>query len=293
MVDGGFACPNRRPKQEQSGACSVYALQQGRKPKGDRDVRAGYGGCTYCRNDAFAPDYCREYDSITEQLEAGMRFFGQRYKDMEYIAYFQSYSGTYAPVDVLRRRYEEALAVEGICGIVIGTRPDCVGEDVLDYLQELSTRTNLTLEIGVESCHDHVLRRINRGHTYAQAEDAIRRIASRGIKIGVHMILGLPEETREEMMQGAEMLSALPIDFIKLHQLQILKGTRMADDFETSPGDFVSFPTAEDYVCLVREYMRHLRPDIKIERYVSSAPSDLIIAPKWGLKPYEIKQLIE
>lgn len=268
MVDGGFTCPNR-------------------------DGTVGSGGCSYCRNDSFAPDYCRKTESITKQLEAGKRFFGQKYKDMEYIAYFQSYSGTYAPVDVLRQKYEEALAVEGIQGIIIGTRPDCLQDDVLDYLQELNYRTNLTLEIGIESCHEHVLRRINRGHTFAQAEVAIHRTAVKGIKVGVHMILGLPEETREEMIQGAEMLSRLPIDFIKLHQLQILKGTRMADDYARHPQDFITFPTAEDYVKLVREYIQHLRCDIKIERYVSSAPSDLIIAPRWGVKPLEIKALIE
>lgn len=268
MVDGGFTCPNR-------------------------DGTVGSGGCSYCRNDSFAPDYCRKTKSITEQLEAGKRFFGQKYKDMEYIAYFQSYSGTYAPVDILRQKYEEALSVERVKGIIIGTRPDCLQEDVLDYLHELNSCTELTIEIGVESCHDHVLRRINRGHTYAQAEDAIRRTASRGISVGVHMILGLPEETKEEIFQGAEMLSRLPINFIKLHQLQILKATRMAVDYNEHPQDFIIFPTAEDYVSLVREYRKHLRSDIKIERYVSSAPSDLVIAPRWGLKPYEIKALIE
>lgn len=281
MLDGGFSCPNRQPKQENS------------------------GGCSYCRNDSFAPDYwhssssnvtprlCRKVRTITEQLEAGKRFFAKKYKEMEYVAYFQSYSCTYAPVDVLRRRYDEALAVEGVKGLVIGTRPDCLQDEVLDLLEEYNCRTQLTLEIGVESCHDHVLQRINRGHTFAQAEDAIRRTAARGIRVGVHMILGLPEETTEEMIIGAEKLSLLPIDFIKLHQLQILKDTRMADDYTRHPEDFVTFPTAEDYVALVKKFRKHLRSDIRIERYVSSAPSNLIIAPRWGLKPFEIKELIE
>lgn len=267
MVDGGFTCPNR-------------------------DGTVGSGGCSYCRNDSFAPDYCRKTKSITEQLEAGKRFFGQKYKDMEYIAYFQSYSCTYAPIEVLRQRYEEALSA-GVKGLVIGTRPDCLQEDVLDLLEELNTKTQLTIEIGVESCHNHVLQRINRGHTFAQAEDAIRRTSARGIKVGVHIILGLPEETKEEMLQGADFLSKMPVDFIKLHQLQILKGTKMAEDFMNHPEEFVTFPSAEDYVDFVKEYRRHLRSDIQIERYVSSAPSDLIIAPRWGLKPFEIKALIE
>lgn len=267
MVDGGFTCPNR-------------------------DGTVGSGGCSYCRNDSFAPDYCRRTKSITEQLEAGKRFFGQKYKDMEYIAYFQSYSCTYAPIEVLRQRYEEALSA-GVKGLVIGTRPDCLQEDVLNLLEELNTKTQLTIEIGVESCHNHVLQRINRGHTFAQAEDAIRRTSARGIKVGVHIILGLPEETKEEMLQGADLLSKMPVDFIKLHQLQILKGTKMAEDFMNHPEEFVTFPSAEDYVDFVKEYRRHLHSDIQIERYVSSAPSDLIIAPRWGLKPFEIKALIE
>lgn len=267
MVDGGFTCPNR-------------------------DGTVGRGGCSYCRNDSFAPDYCRTSGSIGEQLEAGKRFFRRRYREMEYIAYFQSYSGTYAPVEVLRQKYEEALAVDGVKGIIIGTRPDCLPDAVLHYLEELHRRTDLTVEIGVESTHDHVLRRIHRGHTFAQAADAIRRTAARGIRVGVHMILGLPEETKEEMMLGAERLSALPIDFVKLHQLQILRGTSMAQDYAEHPDDFVVFPTALDYAALVREYLQHLGPAIKVERYVSSAPSDLLIAPRWGLKPYEIKDLI-
>ena len=267
MVDGGFTCPNR-------------------------DGTVGSGGCSYCRNDSFAPDYCRKTKSITEQLEAGKRFFGQKYKDMQYIAYFQSYSCTYAPIDVLRQKYEAALSA-GVKGLVIGTRPDCLQEEVPDLLEEFKARTQLKIEIGVESCHDHVLQRINRGHTYVQAEDAIRRTSARGIKVGAHIIMGLPEETREEMLQGADLLSELPVDFIKLLQLQILKGTKMAEDFMNHPEVFVTFPSAEDYVGLVKKYRRHLRSDIQIGRYVSSAPSDLIIAPRWGLKPYEIKALIE
>lgn len=268
MVDGGFTCPNR-------------------------DGTVGWNGCTYCRNDSFAPDYCRSSASITEQLKAGKRFFGQRYKDMEYIAYFQSYSGTYAPVDVLRKKYEEALAVDGVKGLIIGTRPDCLQESVLNLLEALCHKAEVTVEVGIESCQDHVLQRINRGHTFTQASDAIRRVATRGISVGVHIILGLPEESEDEMLQGAALLSQLPIDFIKLHQLQILKGTKMAEEYRSHPEDFVHFPTAEDYAALVRRYKQRLRPDIKIERYVSSAPSDLLIAPKWGLKPYEIKELID
>lgn len=268
MIDGGFTCPNR-------------------------DGSRGRGGCTYCRNDSFAPDYCRRVQGIASQVEAGKEFFRGRYPQMRYLAYFQSYSGTYAPVSVLRQRYEEALSAEGVVGLVIATRPDCLQDDVLDLLEELAGRVPVTVEIGVESCHDHVLRRINRGHTFREAEDAIRRTKARGLTIGVHIILGLPEETDEEMLRGAELLSDLPIDYLKLHQLQILRDTPMAEDFRQHPEDFRLFPTAEDYVAFVRQYRRHLRADIAIERYVSFASPSLVICPRWGLKPVEIEKMIK
>lgn len=268
MIDGGFTCPNR-------------------------DGSRGRGGCTYCRNDSFAPQYCRSVEGIASQIEAGKEFFRGRYPQMRYLAYFQSYSGTYAPVSVLRERYEEALSADGVSGLVIATRPDCLQDDVLDLLQEFAGRVPVTVEIGVESCHDHVLQRINRGHSYREAEDAIRRTAARGITVGVHIILGLPGETDEEMLRGAELLSCLPIDYLKLHQLQILHGTRMAEDFRQHPDDFRLFPTAEDYVAFVREYRRHLRADIGIERYVSFASPSLVICPHWGLKPAEIEKMIK
>lgn len=267
MIDGGFTCPNR-------------------------DGTISRGGCTFCRNDSFAPDYCRRHDSITQQIQAGKQFFARRYHDMQYLAYFQSYSNTYADVATLRSRYDEALSVADVTGLVIGTRPDCLPDEVLDLLQEYNQRTSLEVEIGVESCHDHVLAAINRGHTWQQSRDAIVRTAGKGIRVGVHVILGLPGETREQMLQGARMISGLPVSTVKLHQLQILRDTPMASHFKASPQDFVQFPTAADYVSLVREYRSLLRPDISLGRIVSQCPSSMLIAPRWGLKPFQVQEML-
>ena len=268
MIDGGFTCPNR-------------------------DGKISRGGCTYCRNDAFAPEYCRKHSSIREQIEAGKEFFKGKYETMEYDAYFQSYSGTYADIATLQQRYNEALSVKDVTGLVIGTRPDCLGEDILNLLDTYNTRTRLEVEIGVESCTDRVLRRINRGHDFACAEDAIRRTASRGIRVGVHIILGLPGETFEEMLHGADILSSLPVNAIKLHQLQIQHGTAMAEDYRLHPKDYHIFSTAEEYASLAVEFASRLRPDIKIGRIVSECPPDMLIAPRWGLKPSVIQKMFE
>lgn len=267
MIDGGFTCPNR-------------------------DGRVGRQGCSYCRNDAFAPAYCRQAQSITEQIQAGKAFFAGRYPQMQYLAYFQSYSGTYAPVDVLRSRYDEALADPDVVGLVIATRPDCLPDDVLDLLTEYARRVSLKVEVGVESWQDHVLRGIGRGHDSQCADEAILRLASRDIEVGVHIILGLPGETCEQMLQGAEHLSALPVQSVKLHQLQILRGTAIADQYQQHPDLFVTFPTAQDYVALVRQFVARLRPDIQVERIVAECPPQLLIAPRWGLKPAAVQRLL-
>lgn len=267
MIDGGFGCPNR-------------------------DGRVGAGGCTYCRNDAFAPDYCRQSRSIAEQIRAGKQFFARRYPQMQYLAYFQSYSGTYAPVEVLRQRYDEALSEPDVVGLVVATRPDCLPDEVLDLLQEYAQRVSLKVEVGVESFDDQVLQRIHRGHDSLCAEQAIRRLAERHIPVGVHLILGLPGESREQMLEGARRLASLPVQSLKLHQLQILEGTPMAEDYRLNSADFVTFPTAADYVMLVREFVALLRPDIQVERIVAECPPNLLIAPRWGLKPAVVEQML-
>ena len=268
MLDGGFSCPNR-------------------------DGRVGTGGCTFCRTDAFNPSYCRSSTSIREQLEAGKRFFAGKYPDMKYLAYFQAYSSTYAPLAVLKQRYEEALSVEDLVGLVIGTRPDCLDIDVLHYLDELQQKGFLiTLELGVESFYDKTLRRINRGHSAQDSITAIRRCAQAGIDTTIHLIFGLPGETKDELLAETSIINSLPITAIKLHQLQILKDTAMAEEFAKHPEEFLSM-SIDDYVELVTSFISRLRKDIHIERFAASAPSELIISPRWGLKPSEVQQRIE
>lgn len=260
-VNAGFTCPNR-------------------------DGSVGYGGCTYCNNQTFNPAYCHTGKPVSRQLEEGKLFFAHKYPEMKYLAYFQAYTNTYAELEELKRKYEEALAVEDVVGLVIGTRPDCMPDALLDYLAELGKRTFLLIEYGIESTNDDTLRRINRGHTFAVAADAIRRTAARGILAGGHIILGLPGEDREMLIKQTEIISALPLTTLKLHQLQLIKGTRMAQEYAEAPDSFHLY-TASEYIDLVIDYVEHLRPDIILERFISQSPKELLIAPDWGLKNYQ------
>lgn len=261
-VNAGFTCPNR-------------------------DGTKGYGGCTYCNNQTFNPEYCRTGKSIAGQLGEGKGFFARKYPQMKYLAYFQAYTNTYAGLDELKRMYEEALSVEDVVGLVIGTRPDCMPEMLLNYLTELNRQTFLLVEYGIESTDDETLRRINRGHTFACAEKAIRNTAERGILTGGHIIVGLPGEwKRSKVIRQAAVLSQLPLNTLKLHQLQLIKGTRMAHEYEMNPAGFHLF-SVDEYIDVVIDYIEHLRPDMVLERFVSQSPKELLIAPDWGLKNYE------
>lgn len=260
-LNAGFTCPNR-------------------------DGRVGIGGCTYCNNQTFNPDYCVTDKTVARQLEEGKSFFARKYPEMKYLAYFQAYTNTYDSIDNLRAKYEEALSVPDVVGLVIGTRPDCMPDALLDYLSEVNRRTFLIVEYGVESVYDTTLQRINRGHTHAQTIDAITRTAARGIRVGTHLILGLPQESREELIAEAGILSALPLTTLKLHQLQLIKGTRMAEEYAQQPADFHLF-TAEEYIDLVIDFVERLRPDIVLERFVSQSPSSLLAVKGWGLKNHE------
>lgn len=266
-VDGGFSCPNR-------------------------DGTKGTGGCTYCNNRTFNPAYCHRNRSVTEQMHEGIGFFSRKYPSMRYLAYFQAYTNTYDSIDVLRSRYEEALAVDGCVGLVIGTRPDCMPDEVLDYLQSLARRVYVMVEYGVESTNDDTLVRINRGHGYAVAVDAVQRTAAHGLPVGVHMILGLPGEERDSFIAQARELSSLPVTTIKLHQLQLIRGTRMAEEYAICPEDFHLFEL-EEYVNVVVDYLENLRPDIVVERFASQSPKELLIAPDWGLKNYELVEKVK
>lgn len=263
-VDAGFSCPNR-------------------------DGRLSSGGCTFCDNKTFNPSYCDRAKSITQQLEEGKAFFAKKYPEMKYLAYFQAYSNTYAPLEELKRKYEEALAVDDVVGLVIATRPDCVSDEVLDYLQQLNQRTFLIVEYGIESANDDTLRRINRGHTFDCSRQAIIKAHQRGLLTCGHIILGLPGEDEEEMLHQASTISQLPLDILKLHQLQIIKGTPLAKEYEAHPFHVFS---AEEYVNLVIRYVSQLRNDLVLERFVSQSPPDMVIAPKWGLKNHEFTDLL-
>lgn len=260
-LNAGFTCPNR-------------------------DGRVGTGGCTYCNNQTFNPDYCVTDKSVAQQLEEGKAFFSRKYPDIKYLAYFQAYTNTYDSVENLRLKYEEALQVSDVVGLVIGTRPDCMSEALLDYLSEVNRRTFLLVEYGVESVYDATLKRINRGHTLAQTVDAITRTAARGIRVGAHVILGLPGESQSGMLHEASVLSSLPLTTLKLHQLQLIKGTRMADEYFADSSDFHLF-SADEYIDLVIDFVERLRPDIVLERFVSQSPSSLLAVQGWGLKNHE------
>lgn len=261
-LNAGFTCPNR-------------------------DGLKGWGGCTYCNNQTFNPDYCRTEKSIAVQLEEGKRFFAHKYPDMKYLAYFQAYTNTYAELEGLKRKYEEALKVDDVVGLVIGTRPDCMPEELLRYLEELNRHTFLMVEYGIESACDDTLRRINRGHSYADTVEAVQRTAACGILTGGHVILGLPGETHENIVAQAGILSDLPLSTLKIHQLQLIRGTRMAHEFNENPAGFHLFREVDEYIDLVIEYVEHLHPDFVIERFISQSPKDLLIAPDWGLKNHE------
>lgn len=249
----------------------------------NRDGSVGHGGCTYCNNQTFNPSYCHTQKSITQQLEEGKSFFAEKYPEMQYLAYFQAYTNTYDSFENLKSKYEEALAVPGIVGLVIGTRPDCMPDTLLDYLKELQKKTFILVEYGIESTLNHTLKRINRGHDFACTVNAIERTAAAGIPVGGHVILGLPGETHTDIMTQAKTLSELPLTTLKLHQLQLIKGTRMADEYQKSPSDFHLYQV-DEYINLVIDYIELLNPKFILERFISQSPEELLIAPKWGLK---------
>ncbi|MBE6228418.1 MAG: TIGR01212 family radical SAM protein [Bacteroidales bacterium] len=269
VLDAGFTCPNR-------------------------DGKVGRGGCTYCDNATFHPSYSTAGKSLHQQLDEGIEFHKVRYRTTEhYLAYFQSFSNTYAPLERLKELYEEALAHPQVVGLVIGTRPDCVDEQKLDYLAELAKSHVVIVEYGIESCYDSTLARINRGHDFETARRAVQMTAERGIDVGVHFILGLPGETKEMMLDACSMINDLPIRSVKFHQLQIVKGTRMEKEFAECPEDFEKF-SLDEYLDFFVDILERLRPTLSIERFVGEVPPRFVNETPWGLiRNVELLRLLD
>ncbi|MBI4945457.1 MAG: TIGR01212 family radical SAM protein [Bacteroidetes bacterium] len=267
-LDVGFTCPNR-------------------------DGTKGFGGCTYCNNDSFNPSYCNPLLPLHTQIDEGIKFLQHRYKTKKYVGYLQAYSNTYKPLAELKKIYEEILLHPQITGLVIGTRADCVDDEKLDYIESLSKNYDITIEYGIESCYNKTLALLNRCETYEEAEASIRKTAERGIKVCGHLIFGLPGETRAEMLEEAKIISALPLDFIKLHQLHIVKGTVMASQYKHNPELFTLF-SLEEYLDFIVSFLELLNPKIVVERLFGEAPPKIMAGPTWGgLRNDQVLQLIE
>ena len=261
-INAGFSCPNR-------------------------DGTIGTGGCIYCDNTSFTPGYCFTSNDIESQLEAGKQFFSKKYQNMQYLAYFQSFSNTFGrPVDELRDIYNRAASVPGVIGLIIGTRPDTLPEEVVEMLAEINQKLPVIVELGAETSHNTTLKIINRGHTWEDVEDAVFRLNSAGISVGLHLIMGLPEENTGMMLSTIENAVKLPIDSLKIHQLQVLKDTPLAHRIEDGSIKIINF-TLEEYINLCAQIVNIIPENIAIERFVAVAPPEKLISPKWGIKNYE------
>ena len=257
-VDAGFTCPNR-------------------------DGIKGRGGCTYCNNNAFNPSYCDPKKPIEQQVQEGIEFHQVRYRRAnKYLVYFQPYSNTYAPLSRLKKLYESALSQDGVIGLVIGTRADCVDDEKLDYLEELSEKYYIVIEYGIESIYNETLERINRQDTYEQAVESINKSAERGLNVGAHFIFGLPGESGKMMMDSVRKINKLPLNSIKFHQLQIIEGTQMAKDYAKHPEQYDLF-SFEDYIDFIIRFTEKLNPEFIIERFAGEVPPRFLAGPGWGL----------
>lgn len=269
VIDAGFTCPNR-------------------------DGTVGVGGCTYCDNAAFHPGYSVPGKSILQQLDEGISFHKVRYRSAgHYLAYFQAYSNTYGPLQRMRQVYEEALSHPDVRGLVIGTRPDCIDDDKLSYLREIKDRGKIVVvEYGIESCYDATLSRINRGHDFECARNAVERTAAYGLEVGAHFILGLPGETREDLLNQCSLINALPLNSVKFHQLQIVKGTRMQEEFAARPSEFAQW-SLDEYLDLVIDILERLRPDLYIERVAGEVPPRFVEKVRWGsVRNFQIVEML-
>lgn len=261
-VDAGFTCPNR-------------------------DGSKGKGGCTFCDNDAFNPSYCQPKKTITQQIEEGIEFHRKRYRRAKnYLVYFQAYTNTYMPVESLEKLYNEALGCEGVVGLVIGTRPDCINEEIIKLFQKLQQNAYIMLEFGVESVYDETLLRVNRGHDFTQSKQAIEMASAAGLPCGGHFIFGLPGETRLQMLESIDVINRLPLQTIKFHQLQIFKNTVMAKEFLANPGQFQLFDL-DSYIDFIVEVTERLNPTFKIERFAGEVPPRYLESTAWNNVRYD------
>lgn len=266
-IDAGFTCPNR-------------------------DGSISTGGCIYCHNDSFSPFHTHKRQSITEQINVGIRSFSEKYNAQKYWAYFQSYTNTYSNLSVLKERYNEALCHHLITGLVIATRPDCISNEVLEYFKELNNNTELTIELGVESCNNEVLNLINRGHSFEKSVEAINQLSASNIKCGIHLIFGLPTETRETILQSAKILSKLKIHTLKIHHLQIIEGTKMSELYKNQSYKFDIYHNPHEYIDLVIDFIEMLNPSIIVERFVSESPKNIVVEPCWYIKNFQFVEKV-
>lgn len=266
-INAGFTCPNR-------------------------DGSKGVGGCTYCNNQKFNPQYCTPEKSVYQQLDEGIEFFAQKYKTQKYFAYFQAYTNTYDSFENLKTLYDEALSHPKVIGLIIGTRPDCINTEILEYLSEINKTHFVTIEYGLESSNDNTLKTINRGHTFAEAVEAIRLTAEYGLMIGIHLIAGLPDEDKNDILQHAIELSKLPINTLKIHQLQLIKNTVLAQQVKENP-NFIKEFAIDEYIDLIVDFLEILNPQIIVERIAGESHKDFLVKKTWGLKNFEIIAKLE
>lgn len=266
-VNAGFTCPNR-------------------------DSTKGLEGCIYCINESFSPFYCNDKHTIEEQLIKGIEFFGKKYKSQKYLAYFQSYTNTYSSVSVLEDIFTRALQVNNIIGLVIATRPDCINDDILALLKRISESNFVSLEFGAESTNNHTLKIINRGHSWEDTLNAVEIAHQYGIKTCLHMIIGLPGEKEQDFYEHANKINRLPINSIKIHQMQVLKGTKLEELYYKNPEIFL-LSDIDKYAEIIVNFCELLNPEIIIERFTSESPKELLIAPNWqGKKNFEVSHII-
>ncbi|MDR4496833.1 MAG: TIGR01212 family radical SAM protein [Candidatus Scalindua sp.] len=256
----------------------------------NRDGLVGSGGCTYCDNKSFSPNVKKNILSIKEQVNNGVLFFKRRYGAEKFIAYFQSFTNTYADIKTLKALYDEALSHKDIIGLSIGTRPDCITDDVLNLINDYTDRYHVWIEYGLQSIHDRTLQLVNRGHHYRDFEDAISRTKYRSnIKICAHIILGLPGEDWEDMMETAQTISSLGLDGLKLHHLYVSENTVMAEDFFKGN---VKTMKMEEYVSVACDFLERISPETVIQRLVGDTHGETLISPVWKESKSEVLSAI-